>query len=138
MWDGGTARQIGLVDQFGGLADALDWAAARAGAKKGEWHAVYLGEQEANYDLLIRKLVTSGAAKTRAAPAGDIFALTAMRSQALGTRIARDAERMLGTRGAQAYCLACPAPLDTAQARPTAATARPEGMLALLAWLAGS
>ncbi|MFM7378971.1 MAG: signal peptide peptidase SppA, partial [Erythrobacter sp.] len=68
----------------------------------------------------------------------DIFALTAMRSQALGTRIARDAERLLGTRGVQAYCLTCPAPLGAAGATPAAATQRPEGMLALLAWLAGS
>jgi len=140
VWDGGTARQIGLVDEFGGLTEALEWAAAKAGAKKGEWHALYLGEEEANYDSLIRQLVTSEAAKTRTAPAADIFALTAMRSQALGTRIARDAERLLGTRGVQAYCLTCPAPLAAAAAgtQPVTATARPEGMLALLAWLAGS
>jgi len=138
VWDGGTARQLGLVDEFGGLTEALEWAAAKAGAKKGEWHAVYLGEKEANYDSLIRKLVAGDAAKARRAPVGDFFALTAMRSQALGTRIARDAERLLGTRGVQAYCLACPAPLDTAGAKPAAATQRPEGMLALLTWLAGS
>jgi protease-4 len=139
VWDGGTARQIGLVDEFGGLAEALEWAAAKAGAKKGEWHAVYLGEQEANYDSLIRQMVAGDAAKARTAPAADIFALTAMRSQALGTRIARDAERLLGTRGMQAYCLACPAPLAAeAGAQPAAVTKRSEGMLALLAWLAGS
>ncbi|WP_073973375.1 signal peptide peptidase SppA [Erythrobacter donghaensis] len=138
VWDGGTARQLGLVDEFGGLAEALEWAAAKAGAKKGEWHTVYLGEKDANYDSLIRQLVTSEAGKARSAPAADIFALTAMRSQALGTRIARDAERLLGTRGVQAYCLTCPAPLDAGGIKPVAATQRPEGMLALLAWLAGS
>lgn len=139
VWDGGTARQLGLVDEFGGLAEALEWAAAKAGAKKGEWHAVFLGEKDANYDSLIRQLVASDAATARRAPVGDIFALTAMRSQALGTRIARDAERLLGTRGVQAYCLTCPAPLESAAAAPpVAATRRPQGMLALLAWLAGS
>ena len=30
VWAGGTARQIGLVDQFGGLDDALAYAAERA------------------------------------------------------------------------------------------------------------
>ena len=142
VWDGGTARQIGLVDEFGGLTEALEWAAAKAGAKKGEWHAVYLGEKDENYDSLIRQLVSSEAAKAgkaRTAPVGDIFALTSMRSQALGTRIARDAERLLGTRGVQAYCLACPAPLAPTAGTPAAAAAqRPEGMLALLTWLAGS
>lgn len=139
VWDGGTARQIGLVDEFGGVDDALEWAAAKAGAKEGEWHAVYLGEEDANYDSLIRQLVTSDSTKARAVPAGDIFALTAMRSQALGTRIARDAQRLLGTRGIQAHCLDCPAPLSPAVATPPALpAARPEGVLALLEWLTGS
>ena len=139
VWDGGTARQIGLVDQFGGVDDALEWAAAKAGVKEGEWHAVYLGEEDANYDSLIRQLVTSDSAKARAVPAGDIFALTAMRSQALGTRIARDAQRLLGTRGIQAHCLDCPAPLSPAAATaPALPAARSEGVLALLAWLTGS
>ena len=30
VWDGGTARQLGLVDQFGGLDDAIAKAAALA------------------------------------------------------------------------------------------------------------
>lgn len=136
VWDGGTARQIGLVDEFGGLNDALAWAAAKAGAKPGEWHAVYLGEKAANYDSLIRKLVAGDSTKARSAPAADIFALTALRSEALGTRIARDAERLLGTRGMQAFCLECPTPLAPAPGKPPL-TGRPEGMLAVLAWLAG-
>ena len=139
VWDGGTARQIGLVDEFGGLTEALEWAAAKAGTKKGEWHAVYLGEQDANYDSLIRQLVASETAKARSTPMGDIFAMTALRSEALGTRITRDAKRLLGTRGVQAYCLDCPSPLTApAAASPAAASARFEGMLALLTWLAGS
>ncbi len=139
VWDGGTARQIGLVDEFGGLTEALEWAAAKAGTKKGEWHAVYLGEKDANYDSLIRQLVASEAAKARSVPMGDIFAMTALRSEALGTRITRDAERLLGTRGVQAYCLDCPASVRApAAASPVAETGRPEGMLALLMWLADS
>jgi protease IV len=141
VWDGGTARQIGLVDEFGGLADALAWAAAKAGAKDGEWHPVYLGEKEANYDSLIRQLVAGQTGETRAAPVGDIFAMTARRSENLATRITRDAERLLGTRGAQAYCLECPTALAPVPAprsgAPAALAQRPEGMLAMLVWLAG-
>jgi protease-4 len=131
VWDGGTARQLGLVDEFGGLATALEWAAAKAGAKEGGWHAVYLGDNPKNYDSLIRQLVASDAA----APAGDLFAMTAARSENLGARLARDAERLLGTRGAQAFCLECPAPAATTQ---RTRTERPDGVVALLAWLAGS
>jgi protease-4 len=134
VWDGGTARQNGLVDQFGGLTDALEWAAGKAGAQKGEWHAVYLGEKDENYDSLIRQLVAGEAAKARTG--GDVFAMTALRSEHLGTRIARDAERLLGTKGVQAFCLACPAsPAMTPPQR--AGAQRPEGLLALLALLAG-
>lgn len=139
VWDGGTARQNGLVDEFGGLPEALAWAAAKAGAKKGEWHAVYLGETSGNYDSLIRKLVAreesgSGAA-ARASVNGDLFAMTAQRSQSLTARLARDLQRLTGTRGIQALCVACPAAPAVA-ASPTAR--EPEGLLAVLAWLAGN
>jgi len=135
VWDGGTARQNGLVDAFGGLPDALAWVAERAGAKEGEWHAAYLGAGTDNYDSLIRRLVTSEAgARAPAINNGDLFAMTAMRSEGLGARLARDAERLLGTRGVQAFCVECPG----APAVPQAPAARPEGMLALLAWLVGS
>jgi protease-4 len=136
VWDGGTARQIGLVDEFGGLAEALAWAAAKAGAKDGEWHAVFLGDTGDNYDSLIRRLITSESEGHAAVPAnGDLFAMVAQNRANLGARIARDAERLLGTRGIQAFCMDCPvgsAPVTGAsrsRGRP------PEGMLPLLAWL---
>ena len=132
VWDGGTARQLGLVDEFGGLDSALAWAAAKAGIEDGGWHAVHLGEGDANYDSLIRQLVTSGAAPAPVMQNGDIFAMTAARSDSLGARLVRDAERLLGTRGMQAFCIECPAPL----AQPRDRTEPPGGMLALLAWLA--
>lgn len=109
VWDGGTARQIGLVDQFGGLEDALAWAAAKAGLKEGDWHPVFLGAQEDNFDPLIRQLLSSDASGGAAiAHGGDPFALVARRQDALATRLQRDAERLMGTSGVQAYCLECP------------------------------
>jgi len=132
VWDGGTARQLGLVDEFGGLEDALAWAAAKAGAKQGDWHPVYLGGQSDNYDSLIRQLVTSAAAPAQAAPGGDLFALAARRNGALTTRLTRDAERLLSTQGIQAFCLECPAPANPAPARKPS----PGGLAALLGWLA--
>ncbi len=133
VWDGGTARQNGLVDEFGGLRDALAWAAVKAGAKDGEWHAVYLGERAQSYDSLIRQLVTREEAQAPAAASGDLFAMTALRSESLGARLARDAERLTGTRGIQAFCLECPARPGVQNAPATP----PKGMLALLAWLTG-
>lgn len=136
VWDGGTARQLGLVDEFGGLPDALAWAAAKAGAKEGAWHAVHLGERDENYDSLIRQLVAGDNAKEGARTHnGDIFAMAALRSEQLGVRITRDAERLLGTRGIQAFCLACPAGTPTKTLQRTDAAPPSGGVLALLAWL---
>jgi protease-4 len=135
VWDGGTARQNGLVDAFGGLPEALAWTAQKAGAKEGEWHAVYLGERSDNYDSLIRRLVTSeGRARAPVISNGDLFAMTAMRSESLGARLSRDVERLLGTRGVQAFCVECPGRPAVLQPPP----GRPEGTLALLAWLAAN
>jgi protease-4 len=134
VWDGGTARQLGLVDEFGGLESALAWAAAKAGTKDGAWHAVYLGEDTENYDSLIRQLVANAAVRAPAVQNGDLFAMTAARSESLGARLSRDADRLLGTRGIQAFCVECPASL----AAPRPPSEHPEGMVALLAWLSGS
>jgi protease-4 len=135
VWDGGTARQLGLVDEFGGLDAALAWAAGKAGAKEDGWHAVYLGEEPRSYDSLIRQLVARETARAPVNSGGDIFAMTALRSESLGARLARDAERLLGTRGVQAFCIECPA-TPSAATRPVTEPA--PGMLALVAWLAGN
>jgi protease-4 len=133
VWDGGTARQKGLVDAFGGLPDALAWAAAKAGAKDGDWHPVYLGERDENYDSLIRQLVTNRSS-ARTAHNGDLFAMTTHHTEALGARIVRDSERLLSTRGVQAFCLECPAMPATSTSRTSGG---PEGVLGLLVWLSG-
>jgi protease-4 len=136
LWDGGTARQLGLVDTFGGLDDALAWAAGKAGLGKGDWHAVHLGQAEGDYDSLIRRMLMSQATRT-AAPAvnqGDLFALTAMRREALAARLTSDADRLMGTHGIQALCVECPVP----PVPPRPAAPPPQGMLALLAWLAAT
>lgn len=109
VWDGGTARQLGLVDEFGGLEDALAWVATKAGAKDGDWHPVFLGQATDNYDSLIRQLVTSRAPPASTGHGGDIFALAARSNGDILARVARDADRLIGTRGMQAYCLECPA-----------------------------
>ena len=107
VWDGGTARQLGLVDQFGGLSDALGWAAQQAKLAPGQWHAVYLGEDQNPYASLLEKL-TGGDDDSSAPAEADVFAhLAARRQAALGEALA-SASRLIGTRGAQAYCLGCP------------------------------
>ncbi|MCX9147817.1 signal peptide peptidase SppA [Erythrobacter sp. WG] len=132
VWDGGTARQNGLVDEFGGLPEALAWVAGKAGAKEGEWHAVYLGESGNDYDSLIRRLVTERSSP--ATGAGDLFAMTALRGEGLASRLGRDLARLTGTRGIQALCVACPA---GAQVPDGGGSRQSGGLLGVLAWLTG-
>lgn len=104
VWDGGSARQLGLVDQFGGVDDALAWAAQKAGLEDGKWHAQYLGVAGNSYDSLLRRLVRNS--ETRAG--GDMFSLIARQQGQLKAHIAHDLERLMGTTSVQAYCLECP------------------------------
>ncbi|WBY17503.1 signal peptide peptidase SppA [Erythrobacteraceae bacterium WH01K] len=107
VWDGGTARQIGLVDQYGGLDEAAEWVAAQAGVVDDGWHLTFLGDGEATYDTLLRSLVMPEAAQ---AVPQDVFALMANRQAGTLDRLEADASRLLTTRGMQAYCLECPTP----------------------------
>jgi len=109
VWDGGTARQIGLVDQFGDLDTALEWAAAQAKLKDGEWHARFLGTRPHPYQTLIEQLVAPDRTEGARMRANDLFGLIALRERDTTRRLALDLGRLLGTSGAQAYCLECPA-----------------------------
>ncbi|QDM41526.1 signal peptide peptidase SppA [Altererythrobacter sp. TH136] len=105
VWDGGTARQIGLVDQHGGLQDALAWVAGQAKLGDGDWHAEYLGEQRGVGDTLLRQLLIGES--ERSAGASDVFGVLTARRQSVLAQLAGDADRLTRVQGMQAYCLEC-------------------------------
>ncbi|WFL78137.1 signal peptide peptidase SppA [Altererythrobacter arenosus] len=107
VWDGGSARQLGLVSQFGGLDDAAEWAAKEAGLKEGDWHLVRLGSSADPYETLIRRMLSDDAKQAHKAGA-DLFGVIAQGQQEFSARLALDLDRLLGARGVQAYCLECP------------------------------
>lgn len=109
VWDGGTARQLGLVDQFGGLEDAMQWVASEAGLEEDDWSAMFLGNAPGGYDSLIRQLVTNAVAPAVTSRGGDLFAMTARQREVLLGQMVSDAKMLTGTQGVQAYCLECPA-----------------------------
>ena len=108
MWDGGTARQVGLVDQFGGLDDALAYAAKQAKLGDGKWHAEYLGADADPYAPLFRRLMSADDGEAGKAVGHDMFALFALREREQTARMIADLEGLLSVRGAQARCLECP------------------------------
>lgn len=106
IWDGGTARQIGLVDQFGTLDDALAWVAGQAKLGKGEWSPLFLGLSDSRYASFAQRLL--GGDDDGEAPEGDTFAVLAARRQAALIGTLAQADRLIAVQGAQAYCLGCP------------------------------
>ncbi|WP_126172999.1 signal peptide peptidase SppA [Altericroceibacterium xinjiangense] len=113
VWDGGSARQLGLVDQFGDLDAALEWAAARADLPAGQWHPKFLGQEVDPYE----QWLASALGEDTRAPEGprDLFGQFAQSQQQLSTRIAEDLSGLLRVRGAQARCLECPQSHSTAR-----------------------
>ncbi len=126
VWDGGTARQLGLVDQYGGLTDALAWAASEAELEEGDWHPKFLGSTTGGFDTLFRSMLMGDEATARTGQ--DLFGMIAQREQALGAQVVNDLNRLLDGRGMQAYCLECPA-------SPASKSAKSRGLFATLARL---
>ena len=82
-------------------------------------------QPEALFDLLdqrdegfvrLRQMLVGGSED--ADMGGDVFARMARGQTAIVSQIAADGDRLLGARGAQAYCLACP-PSKATQPRST-------------------
>lgn len=124
VWDGGTARQLQLVDEYGGIEEALAWVAAQAELESGGWHAAYLGSKPSTADTLLRQMLAS----EEEAQGRDVFALFAQNEVNAFEAVAADAQRLLAAKGVQAYCLTCPRQETSAKSSPLA-----EGWFARLA-----
>ncbi|MDP3676992.1 MAG: signal peptide peptidase SppA [Novosphingobium sp.] len=107
IWDGGTARQLGLVDQFGGIEEALAYAAKAAKLGEGDWHPEYLGEEDDAFRSLLVQLLDSGDDDARDSRSG-IGGIVAAQQAALAARLAHDVALLSGHGGMQAYCVECP------------------------------
>jgi protease-4 len=104
VWDGGTARQIGLVDGFGGISDAIAKAAqlARLGDERG---VRYLEPAPSFRDQLIESLAEQR--DDTAAPA-DAFSMLARRPEQQLASVLGEVRAILSGPSIQARCLECP------------------------------
>jgi len=104
VWSGGAARQLGLVDRFGSLDDAVQEAARRAGLDARAAGVRYL---ERRPGFLARLL--AGSADDSASGPRDVYTRLAQRPQALLERAVHEAQGLLSGAAIQARCLECPA-----------------------------
>lgn len=107
VWDGGTARQNGLVDQFGGLDDAIGFAAKSA--KLEQWHPQFYGTEADPYASLLERLM--GEDEDSSEPgATDLAGVMAVQQRARLAGAMAELQWLGQVRGAQAYCLDCAVP----------------------------
>ena len=126
MWDGGTARQLGLVDGFGGMSEAIAKAGDLAHLDK-ERAVRYLEPAKSFRDQFLDALAMDG---DDGSTSQDAFGMLASQpEQQLASAIA-EVRTLLGGPSIQARCLECP------PVAPAPALTSRGGWLALVeAWL---
>lgn len=108
VWDGGTARQLGLVDRFGNIDDAIAEAARRAKLDPAKTHAVYLEKEPGWFDQLIAGFFRGGdEEEVEPESGGDLYARIAAERRAVFAQALGDARRLAGASSMQARCLEC-------------------------------
>ncbi len=106
IWAGGTARQLGLVDQLGGLEEAIEEAAKLAKLEEGGWHAKYIDPQP---DELTALLQSFGVAAPKEYGSLDMFARVAIGQELARNGLWNDLFGLTKVQGAQIQCLECAA-----------------------------
>ena len=105
VWVGGAARQIGLVDRFGGLDDAVAEAARRAGVK--EPGVVWLDKKPGFAAQIAQQIAAREDEEDT--QSGDVFARLSWQRQAMLAQALGDAKRLLTGPSVRAECLECAA-----------------------------
>jgi protease-4 len=105
VWDGGTARQLGLVDGFGGMDEAVAKAAELAKLGKDERGLTYLEKEPAFADTLMAAIADE---ESNEAPPADALAMLAPAPEGLLARAIAEVRSILSGPTIQARCLECP------------------------------
>jgi protease-4 len=104
VWDGGTARQLGLIDGFGGMDDAVAKAAELAKLGDDERGLTYLEPAPDFADTLMAAF--AGEEDSESVPA-DALATLAPAPEALVARAVAEVRSILSGPSIQARCLEC-------------------------------
>lgn len=105
VWDGGTARQIGLVDRFGGLEDAVAEAARRAKIDPATARVYRIEEEPSQWAEWI-EAIAQREEKSAALPR-DLLARQTLVQRNWATQVAGDMKMLVTGGGVRADCLEC-------------------------------
>jgi protease-4 len=127
VWDGGTARQLGLIDGFGGMSDAVAKAAQLANL--GDERRVRYLEPPPRFEDQLLAMLASDRNDDTSVPQDAFAALARAPEQQLAAAITEVRSILIGP-SIQARCLECPA------AAPAALRPKDVGFLGMLKeWL---
>jgi len=105
VWDGGTARQLGLVDRFGGLDDAIAEAARRAKLDPAKARAYRIEKQPDPWTEWIEALAERE--RDDANAPRDMLARQAWTQRGWAMQAVSDARALVSGAGVRADCLEC-------------------------------
>lgn len=124
VWAGATARQLGLVDKFGGLEDAIAEAAKLAKLDPKDVYGEYYEEEPDGFSQLFADMGSSDEDEDDSAAPAGWFAQTGWLREARMAQVIGDVRRLMGAQGVQAACLECGDWLE-----PRAATSEDKAMI---------
>ncbi len=108
VWDGGTARQIGLIDGYGGMEEAIAEAARLAKLDPARARPYYIEPQVDTLTQLIEDWLDKSSARAPSPLAGkDLIGRQGERQQQLLNRALHDAALLTRSASMQATCLDC-------------------------------
>jgi protease-4 len=107
VWDGGTARQINLIDAFGGIDDAIAEAARRAKLDPAAAHAVYLEKPRSFAETIAQSLAGNGGDDDDSSQSNDLLSTMARQRMTALTGAIADARALATGTTIQARCLEC-------------------------------
>ncbi|MEC3950054.1 signal peptide peptidase SppA [Sphingobium sp. HWE2-09] len=105
VWDGGTARQIGLVDRFGGLEDAIAEAARRAKIDPATARAYYIEKQPDTFAAFLQSIADREQSDANAPR--DMLARQALVQRGWAMQAVADVKALVMGAGVRADCLEC-------------------------------
>ncbi|MCA1749454.1 MAG: signal peptide peptidase SppA, partial [Sphingomonadales bacterium] len=126
VWAGATARQLGLVDRFGSLDDAVALAAERAGIESDTPQIVWIEPEPDAFTRFLKSWAEPETADEEAR-LSDPWSRLAPRPSAILARALAEFELIANGATMQARCMECP--VDISPARRTES----RGLLTMLA-----
>jgi protease-4 len=105
VWDGGTARQLGLVDRFGGMEDAIAEAARLAKIDPAKAKPYYIEKQPDFLAQFAEDLMDEGDEQARLP--GDWLSIQSFLQREWALQAVRDARSLIEGSAVRAACLEC-------------------------------